>query len=184
MKKYLLTTCLLMCSFSLFANDKGISLTRGFNGVDDMNGFGLSYKSYWGNITNIGSDFELAGLWDFSLSYWHTSKSKDPGYSNITVFSLLPTFRLQRRFAYNNGIAPFVDLGYGLSLFNRQQFSGQQLGGYGSFVLTAGFGINFGQQSQYDLSYHYLSYSNAGQFKHDDGMYVNTLSFTYRFAGQ
>lgn len=181
MKKIVTLIFILLLSSASYASD-GIGLSRGFSGVDGMDGFALHYNRYWGNITNIGNDFELTGLWDFSLSYWSTDRSKNTEFSNITVVSLLPIFRLQRRFAYDNGIAPFVDLGYGLAVYNRNQFSNQKLGGYGGFNLSTGFGLTFGQQSQYDLAYHYMTYNNAGQFKEDDGMYVNTISFTYHFA--
>lgn len=182
MKKYLLAISALFFTSTLFANGSGISITRGFSGVDGMNGFAISSTHYWGKMFNLGSSFELTGLFDFSLSYWQTHSSKNSNYSNITVLGAVPTLRLQRRFAFDNGIAPFFDLGYGIGLFNRKQFSNQKLGGYGNFILSIGGGINFGSQSQYDLSYHYLNYNNAGQFKDDDGMFVNAITFTYRFS--
>jgi hypothetical protein len=176
-----LSIMLVMLPSSSFAKT-GIGLTRGFNGVDGMNGFGLDYNSYWGNITNINNKVELTGLWKFNLSYWHSNSSQNIKYGNITVGSIIPVFRLQRRFAFDNGISPFADLGYGVALFNRNQFSNQKLGAYGSFVFSAGAGLNFGPQSQYDLSYHYTTYDNQDQFKDNDGMYINAITFTYHFA--
>lgn len=182
LKKIVYSFALLLICFTSFADDSGISIARGFSGVDGMNGYGLAIKNYWGNITNLGPSYELSGLWDTELMYWQTSDPKDNHYSNITVFSLTPIFRLQRRFAYNSGISPFIDIGYGLGLLNRNQFSDQKLGGYGTFLFTAGAGINFGQNSQYDLAYHYVNYNNAGQLRENDGLYANKITFTYHFG--
>lgn len=182
MKKLLILAIMSLLACNSFANSTGISLTRGFSGVDGMSGFAINSTHYWGNMFNIGKNFELTGLFDFSLSYYQTNSSKNSNYSNITALAAVPTIRFQRRFAFDNGIAPFADLGYGIAVFNRDQFSNQKLGGYGNFVISAGFGMNFGAQSQYDLAYHYLDYNNAGQFKEDDGMFINTIGFTYRFS--
>lgn len=181
MKKVLLVLTLCLFSSVSLANSTGIGITRGFSGVDGMSGFSINSTHYWGNMFNIGNNFELTGLFDFSLSYYQTNSSKNSNYSNITALAAMPILRFQRRFAFDNGIAPFADLGYGIAVFNRDQFSNQKLGGYGNFVTSIGFGMNFGAQSQYDFAYHYLDYNNAGQFKHDDGMFINTIGFTYRF---
>jgi hypothetical protein len=180
--KLLLLGVLLLSLANISQAEQGISLGRGFNGIDSMNGFSANIEHFWGNITNFNKTVELTGYWNFGLSYWHSNSAKNTQYGNLTIFNIMPVFRVQRRFAYDNGISPFVDLGYGIGLMNRDQFSGQKLGGYGTFEQTSGVGINFGPQSQYDLSYHYLVYNNAAQFSNDDGLFVNEITFTYHMA--
>ncbi|MSP52840.1 MAG: hypothetical protein EXR81_01130 [Gammaproteobacteria bacterium] len=189
MKKIAVFLLILFSSFFSIANaaknadtsEDGISIIRSFNGTEDMNGFAIGLKSYWGNIFTFKNNWYITGVWDANLAYWHSEKVKNTHYSNITMLTLTPTFRYQRLQPYENTIAPHIDLGYGIGLMNQEQFSNNKLGGYATFELTAGFGIQFGSQAQYDLAYHYLTYNNASQFKNDDGLFINEIEFTYNF---
>ena len=147
-----------------------------------MSGFSLGGKLYWGNLLQLGRNWQLTGLWDGELSYWYASKSNDSKYSNLTTVTVSPVLRIQRQFAYENGISPFIDLGYGAALMNHKSFREQKLGSNFNFVMSLGGGINFGAQSQYDVAYHYLKFNNMGLFKDNDGLYMNTISFTYHFS--
>lgn len=189
MKKISVFLLILVSSFFSVANaakssdtsEDGISVIRGFNGTEDLNGFALGLKAYWGNLFTFKNNWYITGLWDADLAYWHSEKVKNTHYSNITILTFTPTFRYQRLQPYENTIAPHIDLGYGLGLMNQEQFSNNKLGGYATFELTAGFGMQFGSQAQYDLAYHYITYNNAGQFKTDDGLFINEIEFTYNF---
>lgn len=191
MKKFPIILCILIGLSSLSvkaasgntdgSSNDGVSIIRGFNGTEDMNGFAIAFKSYWGNIYTFKNNWTITGVWDADLAYWHSERVRNTEYSNLTMLTFTPTFRYQRKIPYENTIAPHVDLGYGLGIMNQQQFSNNKLGGYATFDLTAGVGIQFGVQAQYDLAYHYVTYSNAGQFKNDDGLFINEIEFTYNF---
>jgi len=191
MKKLSITLLILVSICSLNAHaassssattpNDGVSIVRGFNGTEDLNGFAVALKAYWGNIYTFKNDWYITGVWDANLAYWHSEKVRNTRYSNLTMLTFTPTFRYQRLVPYENTIAPHLDLGYGLGVMNQQQFSNNKLGGYATFDLTAGFGIQFGAQAQYDLAYHYVTYNNAGQFKNDDGLFINQIEFTYNF---
>jgi hypothetical protein len=184
MKKISLTllSFILMGQVAWADNDSGIGLSRGFSGIDGMNGYVLTGYNYWGSLWQLHNNWEFTGYWNTALSYWQTTRAKDPDYSNITILTVAPVLRFQRTTPYPNGIRPFLDAGYGLGGMNRIQFSRQLLGGNFTFVQTLGVGIIFGDDSQYTLSYHYLNYNNGGNLKHDDGLYANTIDFSYRFA--
>jgi hypothetical protein len=193
MKKISIVFLALISSFLTVANaasstdssstpNDGVSLIRGFNGTEDMNGFAIGLKSYWGNIFTFKNDWYITGVWDANLAYWHSERVKNTHFNNITMLTLTPTVRYQRKIPYENTIAPHLDLGYGIGLMNQQQFSNNKLGAYATFDLAVGFGIQFGSQAQYDLSYHYVTYNNASQFRNDDGLFINEVEFTYNFA--
>ncbi len=183
MRKVLLLVMISLLSSSAWAAGSGIALTRGFNGVDDMNGYTLSMQYYWGDIVSFKNGWGFTGYWNNSLSYWHSRKNKNPKYENITIVDIMPVLRFRKDPTYSAGtVSPFFDLGFGIGLMNRDQFSNQQLGSLATFSQTVGAGINMGQQSQYDLSYHYVMYNNGGQFKHNDGLFINTITFAYHFS--
>ena len=185
MKKWqlIIISLLCLCAADSFADDgSSLGIVRGFSGTDDADGFGLSYKSYWGPIITFGNQWQLTGYWNNELDYWKTNTPLNTHYSNITIATLTPTLRFTRQIAYDNGITPFIDAGYGIGLMNQNQFSENQLGSYATFRQTVGFGIQFGQQNQYDVAYHYVLFDNAGTFGHDDGLFMNTIEFDYYFG--
>ena len=174
----------LLISSSLFAasSPPSISIARGFSGVDNMSGFSLGGQLYWKNLFQLGRNWQLTGYWDGELSYWYADKDKGDSYANLTTITVSPVLRIQRQFAYDNGITPFIDLGWGAAVMSHKEFKKQKLGSNFNFVMSIGGGINFGSQMQYDVAYHYLNFNNAGLSKNNDGLYVNTVSFTYHFA--
>jgi hypothetical protein len=185
MKKWQILLISIACLWSAisFADDSSsVGLIRGFSGTDGSDGFGLTYKSYWGSLINFRNQWKLTGYWNSELDYWKDNNSLNTHYSNITIASLTPTLRFTRQFAYENGITPFIDAGYGVGVMNQQQFSDNQLGGYVTLRQTFGVGIQFGPQNQYDLAYHYVVFNNADILDHDDGLFMNTVEFDYYFS--
>ncbi len=184
-KKICLIGCVgLLFSCQLFASSSppSISLARGFSGVSGMSGFSLGGQLYWNKLLQLGKNWQLTGYWDGEVSYWYADKTAGDSYTNLTTVSISPVLRIQRQFAYDNGIAPFIDLGWGAAWMNHKEFKKQKLGSHFNFLMSIGAGINFGAQMQYDVAYHYLNFNNAGLSKNNDGLYVNTISFTYHFA--
>lgn len=173
---------LLNCQLYAASSPPGISIARGFSGVDNMSGFSLAGQLYWNNLLQLGKNWQLTGYWNGELAYWYADKANGDSYTNLTTLTVSPVLRIQRQFAYDNGIAPFVDLGWGVAWMNHKEFKRQKLGSHFNFVMSIGAGINFGSQMQYDVAYHYLKFTNAGLSKNNDGLYVNTISFTYHFA--
>jgi hypothetical protein len=163
----------------VFAEGSSLGISRSFWGTNEGDGFSLTYKSYFGDIINFRNNWKLTGYWNTDLSYYKNSGDDNPQFSNITVLSLTPTFRYTRQFAYENGLNPFFDAGFGIAGMNRDQFADNQLGGYFSFRQSYGFGFIFGAESQYAMSYHYLVLDNQGQGKENDGLFFNTIEFDY-----
>jgi len=178
----LISAILLSCHVFAASSPPGITITRGFSGVYGLNGLAISGKWFWNPLIHFGPSWQLTGYWDGALSYWTTSSNTNGEPSNITTLSVSPVLRIQRQFSYNNGVSPFFDLGYGLAALSGRQFASRRLGSNFSFLFSIGGGINFGSQSQFDVGYHYLQYNNAGLSSTNDGLFLNTLSFTYHFS--
>lgn len=183
MKKIILGLLGLLMINTLYAENGGIGLARGFSGIDGMSGYQLQLQSYWNPLYAFKNGWNFTGYWNSDLSYWQSRATKEPDFQNISILGISPVFRLEKDPTLSEShVVPFVDLGLGIGLMNRNQFSDQKLGGYATLIQTFGAGINFGDAAQYDLAYHYVVYTNGGELRHNDGMFVNAIAFDYHFA--
>ena len=88
-------------------------------------------------------------------------------------------FRLQTSYAASQ---PYLEGSVGLAALSNMRLGHRHLGAHWSFQDLIGAGVRFGDNYQYDLSYHYLHYSNANIAKPNNGVDVKMLfSFAYHF---
>lgn len=162
----------------LFARTS-ISAAFGGGEPDDLHGGRLAIQDYWNKQWGFANNLEIAGYWDYSLAYWHTSDKLQPKErDDITILALAPVFRLQSN--SSDGMKPYAEASVGASWMNHDTLGHRDLGAKFAFQDLLGFGLVFGKHQQFDLSYHFLHYSNAKLFPPNEGIDVKYLvSFKY-----
>lgn len=141
---------------------------------NDIYGGRLAIQDDWLKSWNFGKRLTLTGYWDYSIAYWHTHGHLCPGeQDNMTILGLAPVLRLQSRALQS--ITPYFEASVGLAWMSHSTLGQRNLGANFAFQDLVGFGFTFGQQQQFEISYHYLHYSNAGLFAPNQGIDVNYL---------
>lgn len=122
------------------------------------------------------------GYWDLDFTYLQAHYGKNPkSRNNNQVLSFVPMFRAQFG-DINNTITPFIQLGVGPSLVKNVYFGNLNISSSFQFDDRLGFGVLFGKQKQFELSYMYNHLSNAGIKRPNPGIDMPMLlTFKYHF---
>jgi lipid A 3-O-deacylase len=159
----------------------GFSFSYGDGRPGNLRGYRGSLQWHWNWIACANRPL-VTGYWDASFAHWNvdTTDDNEPGSINIIAFA--PVFRLQTP-PLMGYFTPYLEGSVGLSALSQNHLSHRNLGGNWAFQDLLGGGIAFGQHQQFNLSYHYLHYSNAGLNPPNNGIDVkNLVSFAYRFG--
>jgi len=90
--------------------------------------------------------------------------------------------RWQRQTPYGDShIAPYCELGVGLSWLSETEIEGRILSLHFQFEDKFGMGMRFGQKQQYDLAMRVYHYSNASIKRPNSGVNLAMVSFGYWF---
>ena len=179
--------CLLLCFCFLspvFAFE-GFSLSGGSGRPSGLVGGRLAGQWYWHKQWLHRHHWRLDGYWDMSMAYWRTNGNPDNDHEhkNLATVAFAPVLRYKRFTPLLNSIYPYVEASWGLALLTDQHLSYRNQGAHWTFQDLLGLGLQFGYQGRYDLSYHYLHYSNAGINPPNNGIDVKALiSLQYRFS--
>ena len=181
MKKIILSLLLISLSSGAVSSPLSLGFTLGFEGVDNSDALSINAQSQWNNLITFRNEWALTGYWNTELNYFSSSTPENSHYNNFTMFSVTPNLRYIRDTPYENGLRPFIDAGFGLGVMNQRQFSNNDLGGYFTFRESIGFGSRFGDDSQFEISYHYVYLTNLSLLPRNDGFFINTINFDYYF---
>ncbi|MCB5189853.1 acyloxyacyl hydrolase [Methylobacillus arboreus] len=177
MKKILSMFALIGCfqASQAWAFD-GISLTAGSGSEADMANIALHWN--WDKRWFAEGDWFLSGYWELGASFW---KGNGPSpRKEIYGIGFTPVFRFERQPI--NGIAPYIEGGIGINQFSGKQVNGDtSMGSRFEFSDHIGLGLKFGERQQYDLSYRFQHYSNAGITSENPGINFNQIRLTYHF---
>lgn len=161
----------------------GASIAAGFGKPQHLRGTRIAVQKQWHVNWLPMAGWHTTGYWDASLAYWRTHGDDQGRYKTITIFGAAPIFRIERAHAYSNTLQPYVEGGIGLAILSKNRLAQRRLGAHWEFQDLIGCGLRFGTHQEYDLSYHYLHYSNAGFSKYNSGIDVKSLvMFSYHFA--
>lgn len=162
----------------------GFTLSYGHGNPNDLHGGRGALQWDWNQVWFANAPLNLTGYWDASFAHWMTNGNSNGDHRNISIVAFAPVFRLQTRDAIaSTTIIPYLEGSVGLSALSQSYLGERNLGAHGAFQDLIGAGITFGCRHQYDLSYHYLHYSNAGLALPNEGIDVKVLlTFGYRFG--
>ena len=149
-----------------------------------IDGAGISYGQSKDNIDiyrlYLCKDFQnrwfqsglgyLTGYWEGSLNYWNGYGVHNYGVAISPVFTY--------RFNTSGTLTPYLEGGIGASWFSKTTMGPRDLSTHFLFEDRVGAGIRMGN---WDLSFRYMHYSNAGIKKPNDGIDIFVSSLTYHF---
>ena len=182
MKQFLAGIGVLACltSPALAVDSVSIEVGNSFNSDDadtDMARVGVQWN--WDKRWELSENWFIGGYWDLSLGYWHTSDRRDD--HNVVDVGFTPTFRLQRT-SEVSGVVPYAEFAIGAHYLSDKDITdGDRLSTNFQFGDHVGFGLLFGEQSRYDLSYRVQHLSNGGIDHPNPGINFNQLRFQVHF---
>jgi len=164
----LFTTTFTLEASKIFDRVDSVSFSAGVS-HDDINVFRVSlrdnFETKW-----LKSDFSyLSGYYELSANYM--SKDSD---SNFGI-ALSPVF------TYNINVGDMVvyaEAGIGASFWSSTTISWRDLSSHFLFEDRIGAGVRYGN---YDFSFRYMHYSNAGIVKPNHGIDIFIASVSYQF---
>jgi lipid A 3-O-deacylase len=112
----------------------------------------------------------LSGYWEGSLNYWNGRGDENFGIALSPVFVYY--------FQTGASLQPYLEGGIGVSLFSETRMGSRDLSSNFLFEDRIGAGVRVGD---WDLSFRYMHYSNAGIEKPNDGIDIFIGSVNYRF---
>lgn len=158
-----------------------VSAEYGGGEPDHLHGLRLAIQDYWDKHWRATRHLVLTGYWDYSVAYWHTTDNLQPKeYDDTTIIALAPVFRLQGG-SSSAVIRPYAEVSVGASWMSHDNLGHRDLGAKYAFQDLLGFGLVFGKRQEFDLSYHFLHYSNAKLFSPNEGIdikYLFSLKYT------
>jgi hypothetical protein len=167
-------------SMSLFA-DVGVSLAAG-QGVANIVPIRVGIqKAFQGEIR---SDY-FWPIWAYWEGAFYTMNGKacpkKPGsHKQLYATVLAGAMRFERQEPVSQ-VFPYVELGIGISWVSHREIGGRELGTPFLFEDRLNFGIRFGENKQYDLSYRLVHFSNAYMGPCNHGMNLHMVALGYWF---
>ena len=128
--------------------------------------FRRDFESRWWE-SDIGY---LSGYWEGSLNYWDGRGDENFGIALSPVFAYY--------FNASETVKPYVEGGIGISLWSETEMGPRDLSTNFLFEDRIGGGIRI---NDWDLSFRYMHYSNAGIKKPNDGIDIFIGSVSYRW---
>lgn len=176
MKK--VTTVFFACFFlntTAYAVD-GVTVVGGSG--TDANLAAISLTWDWEKRWFTEGSWFVGGYWELMGMAWKGDGSSPE--KELYAVGLTPVFRLQR--AEFAKVSPYVEAGVGVYQFSGRQVHGDlSMGTRFEFGSHLGLGFTFGERQQYDLSYRFQHFSNAGISTNNPGINFNEVRFGYHF---
>jgi len=176
---FITTLFAILLSSSAYASQdgwQGISASYGIGRPNHLRGARISYELQPSYLANLNIKL-LEFYFDFSGAYWKTNYFE---HKHLFVFAAAPVARIN--LAKSSPLDPYIEGSIGGAFLTHDHLGHRDLGAHIAFQDMIGVGATFGERHQYDLSFRYLHYSNAGLFKPNNGIDVKLLTtFTYRF---
>lgn len=171
-------------SLPVYAID-AIGFSGGFGEPNSLVGGRVALQWHWNRfwVTKKTDAVGITGYWDASVAYWHCRGDVNGDHKKLAIFAFAPVFRMQAVRPFHNSILPYVEGSIGGAYMTADHIGRRDLGARWTFQDMIGLGFQFGSREQYDLSYHFLHYSNASLASPNNGIDVKVLiSFVYHFA--
>lgn len=172
MKKLLVTaffaTTLFLNAGNILGGVDSATLSVG-QSKDNINIYRIGVRKDFG-VEWFKSDFGyLSGYYELSANYWNKDSSDNFGVALSPVFTY--TVDLWK-------LKPYIEGGIGGSLWSHTKISWRNLSTNFLFEDRIGGGVKY---ENFDFSFRYMHYSNAGIKKPNHGIDIFIGSITYRF---
>ncbi len=115
------------------------------------------------------SAITIGGYWEASLNYWEKGSSTNFGVALSPVFAIY--FHMEK-------FHPYIEAGVGASYFSKTRIANRNISSHWHFEDRVGAGVRY---KNFDLSFRYMHYSNAGLVKPNQGIDIFIGSLSYKF---
>lgn len=113
----------------------------------------------------------LPSYYETSIGYWNGKDS-----SGLSSLSFTPMFRYNPIKFYD--VVPYIEAGIGATYISKTKIRSENFGIHFQFENVVGLGFRY---KDFDVSYRYMHYSNAGLSRYNSGMDFNLVTISYRF---
>jgi lipid A 3-O-deacylase len=174
MKKILLAIMIISSSFALLnAKDlkeyiDGITLSIG-QSKDDIDIYRLGLRKDFNSKWLVSKNGYLSGYYELSANYWKWKSESNFGIALSPVFAYYLDF---------GDFKPYVEAGIGVSYWSKNHIKTRNLGSRYHFEDRIGVGIRY---KNFDFSFRYMHYSNAGLKDPNMGIDIFIGSVSYKF---
>lgn len=161
------------------------------NRTADYHNYRLAVVWDWDADVALSENLKLDGYFELAGSLWKGyGVSKDKPATNAKdqsrVISFSPVLRLTSRQPVFASARPFLDIGAGAAWLSEINLEKEltteiNMGGRWQFELRLMAGMQFGERQQYELSYGWYHYSNAGINEVNESMDFHLLTFGWRW---
>lgn len=174
----------LMCSsaFACISKPSSFSVSYGLGRFGNVQGGRFAVQWPWERLWFADKAVNLTGYWDLSIAHWHADPDEMGRYQDITSFAIAPIFRVHVNKDLWPTFSPYLEGSVGATVHTARFLGPRNLGSYFAFQDLLGLGVEMGTHRQYDLSFHFLHYSNAGLAPPNSGItieYLMTLKYQF-----
>ncbi|MCL1074329.1 acyloxyacyl hydrolase [Shewanella dokdonensis] len=145
------------------------------HGEGELDGIKLAYQVYLDTLHGISPDLELA--LETSVNFWRYGEQ----HKHDTDFVVAASPILRYPLFYGRWVDTYLEGGIGVAFLDNTYFAGKDVGLHFQFEDRIGLAFRFGGKRQQTLSLTYLHYSNAGISKHNPGIDLLNLAYSWRF---
>jgi lipid A 3-O-deacylase len=157
-----------------------VRISVGKGKPNQLHGGRLALDWDWSDPLLSGQRWQLTGAWQASVAYWQIH-DKCTGCDTLFTLAAAPSIRWQYQ-PEATSWRPYIEASVGPALLSNDQLGDRNLGDKWAFQDLLGTGVLFGKRQQFDLSWHYLHYSNANIIRPNRGIDVKYLvSLAYHF---
>lgn len=169
-----------------FAN-LGIAISSG-EGVRDITPYRIALNWDFGRVWRKHCEWGLDAHWENSFAHWERGQVEptalgDDANQELRAITTGPVLRWSHKNLLESiSIAPYVEVGIGLSWLSQRTIGGRRLSLHFQFEDNIGVGFRFGKRKQFDLTLRGYHYSNASIKRPNSGVNLAMLSFGVWFV--
>ena len=120
---------------------------------------------------------------DASISYWHAKSTASTKYTTnktVVIGALAPVLRFP--LMQNSNVVPYLEASAGPAIMSHDGLGCKVIGSRFTFQDMLGAGLRLGSRHKFDLSWHFLHYSNGTLAEPNNGMDIPifiTISYIF-----
>lgn len=146
-------------------------------GEGRVQGLRLAYRPVEFHFTTLPLLGDANLYLEASTNFWQYDQPSR--YQSNVALALSPV--LKKQFASWYGKPVLWEFGIGVTMLNKREFAGKDLGSYFQFEDRLGLLIELDPQHRKMLAIRYMHYSNAGLSSRNPGMDFLNIAYSWRF---
>lgn len=146
-------------------------------GEGQVHGVRLAYRPVQFHLTELPLAGDAAVYIEASTNIWRYGQPAS--YQTNIALAVSPVLKKQFANWYDKPV--FWEFGIGVSVLDKREFAGKNLGSHFQFEDRLGLLIGLDDKSQSTLALRYMHYSNAGLSSRNPGMDFLNIAYSWRF---